>query len=145
MSATSAEQRREIPLDLDIELGGKPLTQEVIESLGEEQITLLGAIGEKNDEMIKACEETRGAGEVLTLPDSGLGNGFERDTVAAVITDVAPIKLVKINGEMQVLLRQAVDGNLGTLALVQRMCQRYGLSDYIRGRLSDSGAHTTRA
>ena len=141
MLPTPEGQRGEITLDK--ELGGKQLTKEVIEGLREEQKTLLGTIGDKNDEIRKACEEAEEARDVLTFPEPDLSHDIER-TVAAVVVDVAPMKWVKINNEMQNLLRQAVNDGLGTLALVQRMCQRYGLSDFIRGKLSNSGTHTTR-
>lgn len=139
----STQERQIGEITLDKELGGKQLTKEVLEGLREEQRALLLAMADKNDEMIKVCKEVVEAEQALTLPEPSLSRDTER-TVADIIVNVAPIKQAKINGEMHDLLMRAVDMDLGTLALVQRVCQRYGLSDYIRERLSNPGTHTAR-
>jgi len=128
MSSSQEKPRGEITLDL--ELGGKPLTPEVFKSLSEEQKALLKGIADKNDQMIHLYQDTERASVVLSVPEGDLRNFTER-TVTGIISEVAPLKQIRISEAMRDLLMQAINTSLSELALVQRVCQRYDLSDEI--------------
>lgn len=119
MSSSQEKPRGEITLDL--ELGGKPLTPEVFKSLSEEQKALLKGIADKNDQMIHLYQDTERASVVLSVPEGDLRNFTER-TVTGIISEVAPLKQIRISEAMRDLLMQAINTSLSELALVQRMC-----------------------
>lgn len=121
-------------ITLDKELVGKPLSQELIDSFSGEQIELLRQIDETNDEMVELHESKRKAKGILARPQLGLGDYTER-TTAGIVSDTFEVRRAKIRERMQSLLRKAIDMGLGNLAVIQRMCQRYDLSDYIRRKL----------
>lgn len=120
-------------ITLDKELGGKPLTEELWHSLTPIQLQLLEDIDDQNNQMTKACEDNERAEETKNQPEFGIS---DNKTIALIISDIFEIKQAKIREEIQNLLKKAVEAELlGTLAVIQRMCQRYGLSDYIRSKI----------
>jgi len=125
---------------LDEELGGKSLTDEVLNNLSGEQLAALQEMREINEKMVKTLEHIEESEEVLTGPDWGLGEPhFTKRTGAMLVVDTKEIRTGKITKEMQECLKGVVSLDLGNLAVVQRIAERYNMADHLRLHLRSQG------
>ncbi len=125
---------------LDEELGGKSLTDEVLDNLSGEQLAALERMEKINERMVKTLKEIERSEEILVGPDLGLtAQHFTKRTVAMLVVDTKEIRTGKITKEMQECLKGVVSLDLGNLAVVQRIAGRYNMADYLKLHLRSKG------
>ncbi|HEX9749933.1 MAG TPA: hypothetical protein VGB22_01400 [candidate division Zixibacteria bacterium] len=112
---------------------GRELTDAVLASLSDEQLTILQELGELAVKKLKVSRALEQFTEQIAASQRSLGfqakdkpTGLHEDPeVVALVTVRERFKLTNIAEQIRRTLRRAVDVGLGDLALVQRQCELY--------------------
>ncbi|MBI3871532.1 MAG: hypothetical protein HY304_00455 [candidate division Zixibacteria bacterium] len=111
------------------------LTQDVIATLSDEQMSVLQELGELAAKKLKVSQAISEFTERVLASQRTMGfqtkddpTGLHEDPeVIALVTIKDRFKLSNIREQIQRTLRRAVELDLGSLALIQRQCKVYGV------------------